>query len=95
MSKTIFYNQDQGFDFCFEDDQNQKSLCEICGCEIKKKRGMRYFHFNCWRQHFEEKTREKAQVIVNAMQEKMMPIAKQMTDRLKDAIGGDQVVNIN
>jgi len=56
---------------------------------------MRYFHFNCWRQHFEEKTREKAQVIVNAMQEKMMPIAKQMTDRLKDAIGGDQVVNIN
>jgi len=38
MSKTIFYNQDQGFDFCFEDDQNQKSLCEICGCEIKKKR---------------------------------------------------------
>jgi len=61
----------------------------------KKTTDMRYFHFNCWRQHFEEKTREKAQVIVNAMQEKMMPIAKQMTDRLKDAIGGDQVVNIN
>lgn len=56
---------------------------------------MRYFHFKCWRDHFEEKTREKAQVIVNAMQEKMMPIAKQMTERLKDAINGDQVVNIN
>jgi hypothetical protein len=63
----------------------------------KELRQMVYFHFNCWRQHFEEKTREKAQVIVNAMQEKMMPIAKQMTERLKDAIGsnGDQVVNLN
>jgi len=42
MSKTIFYNHDQRIDFCFEDDQNQKSLCEVCGCEIKKKRGMRF-----------------------------------------------------
>lgn len=63
----------------------------------KETTDMAYFHFNCWRSHFEEKTREKAQVIVNAMQEKMMPIAKQMTEKLKDAIGngGDQIVNIN
>lgn len=56
---------------------------------------MVYFHFNCWRLHFEEKTREKAENIVNGMQERMMPIAKQMTEKLKEAIGGDRVVNIN
>lgn len=58
---------------------------------------MVYFHFNCWRSHFEEKTRQKAETIVNAMQEKMQPIAKQMTEKLRDAIsnGGDQVVTIN
>lgn len=60
----------------------------------KKVRQMVYFHFNCWRQHFEEKTREKAENIVKHMQERMMPIAKQMTEKLKDAIdkGGQQVV---
>ena len=58
---------------------------------------MAYFHFNCWRLHFEEKTREKATVITNAMQEKMMPIAKQLTEKLKDAIGngGSPTYNIN
>jgi len=54
-----------------------------------------YFHFNCWRKHFEDKTREKAENITNQMQEKMMPIAKQMIDKLKGAIGsGDKVYNI-
>ena len=60
-------------------------------------RDMVYFHFNCWRQHFEEKTREKAQFIVNSMQEKMQPIAEQLTGKLRDALdrGGDQVINLN
>jgi hypothetical protein len=41
----------------------------------------------CWRRHFEEQARKKAEAVVKGMQEKMMPIAKQMTDKLKDAIG--------
>ena len=40
MSKTILYDQDQGIDFVCVDDP--KSICEICGCEIKKKRGIRF-----------------------------------------------------
>ena len=55
----------------------------------KKLMQMVYFHFNCWRLHFEEKTREKAEVIVKSMQDRMMPIAKQLTDKLKVAIGQD------
>jgi len=36
--------------------------------------------------YFEDKTREKAQNIVNSMQEKMMPIAKQMVGKLTEGI---------
>lgn len=46
-----------------------------------------YFHMTCWRTHFEEKTREKATVIVSNMQERMMPIANQMIGKLTGAIG--------
>ncbi len=45
-----------------------------------------YFHMNCWRSHFEEKARQKAMAVVNGMQEKMQPIAKQMMEKLKTAI---------
>lgn len=45
-----------------------------------------YFHMTCWRRHFEEKARQKAMAVVNGMQEKMMPIAKQLTEKLKDEI---------
>lgn len=45
-----------------------------------------YFHMICWRSHFEEKARQKAMVVVNGMQERMQPIAKQMMDKLKGAI---------
>lgn len=48
---------------------------------------MVYFHFNCWRKYIEEKTRKKAEFIVENMQERMMPIAKQMMNKLKMAIG--------
>jgi len=45
-----------------------------------------YSHMNCWRRYFEEKTRDKAMAVINGMQEKMMPIAKQLTDKLKAEI---------
>ena len=56
-----------------------------------------YFHMICWRRYFEERARQKAEVVVNAMQEKMMPIARQLTEKLKDEIerrdGSDPIVN--
>jgi len=45
-----------------------------------------YFHILCWRRYFEECARKKAQVVVDGMQERMMPIARQLTDKLKTAI---------
>jgi hypothetical protein len=48
---------------------------------------MQYFHFNCWRSYFEEQTRKKAKVIVDSMQERMMPIAKQLSEKIKGMIG--------
>ena len=56
-----------------------------------------YFHMNCWRSHFEDKARDKAMAVVNGMQEKMMPIAKQLTEKLTKEIDrrkGDEVVII-
>ena len=47
----------------------------------------KYFHMICWRQYFEEKARDKAQAVVNGMQEKMMPMAKQLAKKLKEVIG--------
>jgi len=52
----------------------------------KETTDMQYFHFNCWRKHFEDKTREKAQNIVNGMQERMQPIAQQLIGKLTGAI---------
>ena len=45
-----------------------------------------YFHILCWRRYFEECARKKAQAVVHGMQEKMMPIAKQMIGKLKGEI---------
>ena len=62
----------------------------------KEVRQMVYFHFNCWQQHFEEKARQKAEAVVKGMQERMMPIAKQLTSKIKDAMdNGGQLVAIN
>lgn len=84
-------------------EKMSKEICERCKKEIdtdtemfvtlgthqgKETTDMRYFHFNCWRTHFEEKTREKAQVIVDHMGERVMPIAKQLTSKLGDIING-------
>lgn len=56
-----------------------------------------YFHMNCWRSHFEEKARQKAMAVVNGMQERMQPIAKQLIKKLQNALGekdgGKKVVN--
>jgi hypothetical protein len=46
----------------------------------------KYFHMLCWRHYFDEKARLKAEHVVNKMQEIMMPIGKQMTEKLKTAI---------
>lgn len=46
-----------------------------------------YFHIQCWMRYFEEKTRQKAEVVIKGYTEKMMPIAKQLSEKLKDAIG--------
>jgi len=46
-----------------------------------------YYHMNCWRSHFEDQTKKKAEVIVNNMQERMMPIAKQLVERIKNIVG--------
>ena len=57
---------------------------------------MTYFHWNCWRLHFEEKARQKAEVVTNDMQKRMMPIAKQLTEKLKKALGSgdDGLINL-
>ena len=43
-----------------------------------------YFHFNCWKLYFEEKTKNKAQAIVNGMQKKMIPIAKSFFEKIRN-----------
>ena len=48
---------------------------------------MKYYHFQCWRLYFEECARQKAEIVVNSMQKRMMPIAKQLTEKLKVALG--------
>lgn len=52
----------------------------------KKTTEMIYFHFTCWRLYFEDKAREKAEAVVKGMSERMMPIAKQLTNKIKDAM---------
>lgn len=45
------------------------------------------FHMNCWRSHFEEKARQKAEAVINGIGERMKPIAEQMIKKLRDTIG--------
>ena len=44
----------------------------------KKIKQESYFHFNCWELYFEEKIKQKAQAIVQKMQQKIMPMVKKM-----------------
>ena len=76
-------------------------VCDYCKKEILKKDKFillgtyedkttleeKYYHFLCFRKFFEDSARQKAEVVVNSMQERMMPIAKQLTEKLKVAIG--------
>ena len=72
-------------------------ICINCGKEINTEKDLfvllgtyedgntideRYFHMMCWRKYFEECARKKAKVVVDDMQERMMPIAKQVLGRL-------------
>lgn len=74
-----------------------KKTCEKCGrsIDLKKEKyvllgtyaGVKtieelYFHWQCWRLHFEEKARQKAQAVVKGMQERMIPIAKELVGRM-------------
>jgi len=75
---------------CFKCDQAINFASDLFVClgtyEGDRTVEEKYFHMECWRKYFDEKAREKAEVVVNKMQEIMMPIAKQMTDKLKNAI---------
>jgi len=82
---------------CLKEIDLDKDLYVSLGThEGKKTKEIVYFHFNCWRLHFEDKARQKAEAVVKGMQDRMMPIAKQMTKKLKDAIDrqGGQVVTV-
>ena len=76
--------------------KNQKP-CERCKLmiDIKKEKyvllgtyfkskamGEAYFHFNCWRLHFEEKARQKAEAVIKGMQERIMPMATEVISRI-------------
>ena len=67
-------------------DRDRDLHCSLGTHNGKLTTDMQYFHFNCWRKHFEDKTREKAQNIVNGMQERMQPIAQQLIGKLTGAI---------
>jgi|TARA_R100000501_G_C2629080_1_gene123569 hypothetical protein len=41
-----------------------------------------YFHWNCFNKHWENKVREQAQNIVKKMQNKIMPVAKNLIKQI-------------
>lgn len=76
----------------------KKVECERCKKDINLKEDLyivlntcrgykiieeKYFHFQCWKLHFEEKARQKAEIVVKDMQERMIPIAKKVIERLR------------
>ncbi len=63
-------------------DLNKDLHASLGTHEGKKTLQMVYFHFNCWKAHFEEKTRQKAENIVKTMQERITPMAKQMIEKV-------------
>ena len=76
---------------CLQEINLNKDLHVSLGThDGNKTTDINYFHFNCWRLYFEEKARQKAEAVVKGYQKRMMPIAKQLTERLKDVIGRSQ-----
>jgi len=78
-----------------------EKVCKYCGEKIQTlrdhfvsvqtfKKGENvesvFFHIICWRRYFEDCTRKKALAVVNGMQDRMMPIAEQMSKKLKNII---------
>lgn len=82
---------------CLKEIDLNKDLYVTLGTHQGKEiTDMAYFHFNCWKLHFEERARLKAEAVVGGMQKRMMPIAKQMVEKLTGAIGSgsDEVYEI-
>ena len=80
---------------------NKKRECLVCKEEInlfedlfvvletyngKKMVEEVFFHMECWRKHFEERARQKAEAVVSGMKERMMPIASQLMGKLNTVI---------
>lgn len=42
-----------------------------------------YFHFKCWALHFEERARQKAQAVMQGMTKKMIPIARELIEKIR------------
>jgi len=78
----------------------KKETCERCLKEIDLKKDWHvllgtyagekvvqevFFHSNCWRLHFEEKARQKAEAVMQGVKQKMFPMAKKIVSHL---IGG-------
>lgn len=74
-------------DYCKKEILKQDKFILIGTYEDKTTLEEKYYHFLCWRKFFEECARQKAQAVVKGYKERMMPIAKQLTDKLKMAIG--------
>jgi len=70
---------------CLKEIDLDKDLYVSLGThEGKNTIEMVYFHFNCWRLHFEEKARQKAEAVVHGMQERMRPIARQVVSKFRE-----------
>lgn len=79
---------DQGCLVCHKPINFDKDLFVLLGTyEGDRRIGEDYFHMNCWRSNFEEKTRQKAEAVIKEMGERMKPIAEQMIKKLRDTIG--------
>jgi len=62
----------------FEIDLDKERYVLLGTFEKKKIIEEAYFHISCWKLHFEEKARQKAEIVVKEMQKKIMPMAKQI-----------------
>ena len=67
-------------------DCNHEQYVLLATYEGKKNKQSVYFHFNCWRLHFDEKARQKAEAVMKGATEKIMPIAQGLFKRLKEGM---------
>jgi len=65
-------------------DLEKDKFVVLATFEEGKNREKIYFHFNCWRLHFDQKAREKAEAVMKGATEKIMPLAQGLFKRLKE-----------